>query len=102
MNIKEHYNQLCDIVCEITGITEAQLMVSRVFPIAYYRAIVAYELHRKGYCYQQIGHVMGRSHSTISVMCRRLNDSIDLTQYQQVKDVQTKLKQRIYAQKSIQ
>lgn len=102
MNLQQKYDQLKYSICEIAGITEAQFNTSRIFPVAFYRAIVANELIRAGYRYVSIGELLGRNHSTISMMCHKLNEVIDLPQYRKVKEVYTKLKQYNYAQKSIQ
>lgn len=49
----------------------------------------------------EIDFLIYRNHSTISMMCHKLNEVIDLPQYRKVKGVYTKLKQHNYVQKSI-
>lgn len=82
--IKREYEKLRDKMCKVIDITEYEFLHEQHHPIPYARAIVAEELYKMGFVWEAIGRCIGKSHSTLIVMCRKMNEIKESKQYPQV------------------
>ena len=85
--IEKEFVELRDRMCNIINVSNDVFLLKRNYPIPYARAIVADALYNMGYRWKQIGDVMGKSHSTLLIMCCKLHQIKELKPFRQVKKI---------------
>lgn len=72
--LNSDYATVLTLVLKLTGLSEHELLYTRVYPRPYYRAMIAEYLHNKGYSLNSIGNLMHKNHATLIHCIKQLQN----------------------------
>ena len=86
-DLHSDYADCLEAMKEVTGLSEMDVLGTRLYPTPIYRGMIAESLRELRYSTAEIGSVLHRDHSTVTCMLKKLKSSVGCAGYQDVTSV---------------